>query len=138
MPKVDLVDGSRFAVVGDRDDPGAADLPFMFDPAAVAAVEAKGEGKIALHLVGGQTILLRPHVAQGALKALGLSSAAGGAPKRRQGEEAKRRQGEEAKRRAGGQPAKLKVKAKRAYTPKPPEAQPQRGGLLPAMARLFA
>lgn len=129
MAKVDLADGSRFAVIGDRDSDGG-DTPLMFDPLGVVAVEAKGDGKFALHLVGGQTLVLRPAIAAAALKALGLSSAIRGQRPEAGG------QGKQKLKRA--QPAKP-ARAPRPRVKPKPKPKPEAGGFLPAaVARLFA
>lgn len=124
MPTVEPVDGGRFARITEREAPEAeTPLPLIFDPAAVAALEAKGDGCYALHLVGGQTLQLRPPVSGAVLKKLGLAAAATRAEKQR--------------------PAKDPLKAKKPRAPRrrPAPEVKQAGrpkGLLPAIAALWS
>jgi len=99
MPTIDVADGSRFVVITDRDAPEAEQhLPLVFDPEHVSALEAKGEGRYAVHLVGGQTIEIRPPVSAVVLKRLGVATGHAERQRPPKDPERKRRAKAEAKR----------------------------------------
>lgn len=98
MPTIDP-DEPRFVSITEREAPEAQqELPLIFDPAHVSALEAKGEGRYALHLVGGQTIQIKPPVSAAVLKRLGLTSTRGEAQRPAKDPERKAKAKAEAKR----------------------------------------